>query len=286
METKVDMLNDDDAVDGNSAPDTGSPAGVLNPMDRREVLGLLGGLLGTALISGCGGSGSSVASTSTTGTTGTTTTTTTTDPSTTLTPEGEIGPYFADDSASGFNRSNILSNLDGTSTQSGIPLTLKVYVYDSENSYAALAGAQVDIWHCNASGIYSDESVESTSSETWLRGYQLTDSTGLVTFKTIFPGWYQGRTTHIHLRIRSKYSEASSTSDGTNTTQVFFPQATIDAINTSVSPYSALGTNPTTNASDHVYTPETEGETLLTLSGDNAAGYTTSFTVNLPITAV
>ena len=279
------MHIDDNAVDGNSVPDTDSPAGASNPMDRREVLGLLGGLLGTAIISGCGGSGSSLASSSTTGTT-TTTTTTTTDPSTTLTPEGEIGPYFADDSASGFNRSNILSNLDGTSTQSGIPLTLKVYVYDSENSYAALSGAQVDIWHCNASGIYSDEAVESTSSESWLRGYQLTDSTGLVTFKTIFPGWYSGRTTHIHLRIRSKYSEASSTTDGTNTTQVFFPQATIDAISTGVSPYSAQGTNPTTNAGDRVYTTQTEGETLLTLSGDDAAGYTTTFTVNLPITVL
>ena len=54
--------------------------------------------------------------------------------------EGEIGPYFADDSAAGFNRSSILANIDGTSPQTGIPLTLKVYVYDTENNYAAVAG--------------------------------------------------------------------------------------------------------------------------------------------------
>ncbi len=72
----------------------------------------------------------------------------------------EVGPYFTDDSATGYNRSNILANLDGTDAQIGIPLTL--YVYDSENANSALAGAQVDIWHCNAVGVYSNESVEIT----------------------------------------------------------------------------------------------------------------------------
>ena len=177
------------------------------------------------------------------------------------------------------------SNLDGSSTQSGIPLTLHVYVYDFDNNCAALEGAQVDIWHCNAEGVYSNESVESTLGQSWLRGYQLTDSTGAVTFKTIIPGWYQGRTTHIHLRVRSSYSEASSTSDGTNTTQLFFPQATIDTIDTTVAPYGSEGKNSTTNANDHVYTPETEGKTELTLSGDSTNGYVATCVIGLPITA-
>jgi hypothetical protein len=145
-----------------------------------------------------------------------------------------------------------------------------------------MANGQVDIWHCNASGIYSAEDVESTVGETWLRGYQLTDSNGLATFVTIIPGWYQGRTTHIHLRLRSTYD--STTTGGTNTTQLFFPQDTIDTINTTISPYSTEGTNPTTNASDHVYTGEVSGATLLTLSGDNSNGYTATIKVNLPIT--
>ena len=90
-----------------------------------------------------------------------------------------------------------------------------------------MANVQVDIWHCNASGIYSAEDVEDTSGETWLRGYQITDANGLATFKTVIPGWYAGRTTHIHLRLRSTYDSTSN--GGTNTTQLFFPQ---DVINT------------------------------------------------------
>jgi protocatechuate 3,4-dioxygenase beta subunit len=202
-----------------------------------------------------------------------------------VTPEGEIGPYFADDSASGFNRSNILSNLDGSSTQAGLPLTLTVTVLDTQKSCAPYTGAQIDIWHCNAAGVYSDISAEGTASEQWLRGYQVTDANGQVTFKTIVPGWYAGRTTHIHLRVRSSYSEASSTSDGTNTTQLFFPQALTDTLDTAVAPYSSEGKNPTTNATDHVYSGEENGANTLALSGDMTSGYTAAATIFLPITA-
>ena len=141
----------------------------------------------------------------------------------------------------------------------------------------------MDIWHCNALGVYSDEGSEGTTRQTWLRGYQLTDSTGLVTFQTIIPGWYQGRTTHIHLRVRSKYSEASSTSDGTNTTQCFFPQATLNTIYTSVAPYNTNGLDTTTNAADRVYTQQTEGENEVTLTGDATSGYAATFAIYLPI---
>jgi protocatechuate 3,4-dioxygenase beta subunit len=201
------------------------------------------------------------------------------------TPEGEIGPYFADDSDARFNRSNILSNVDGTATQTGIALALTIIVVDGKNGCVPYANAQVDIWHCNAAGVYSDQAVENTSTETWLRGYQATDANGRVSFGTIIPGWYAGRTTHIHLRVRSSYSQASSTSDGTNTTQLFFAQTFIDGLATSVAPYNAEGTNPTTNAGDHVYAGETKGANVLALSGDNTNGYTAAVTVVLPITS-
>ena len=113
----------------------------------------------------------------------------------------------------------------------------------------------------------------------------MTDADGQVTFTTVIPGWYAGRTTHIHLRVRSSYSNVSSTNDGTNTTQLFFDQTLIDSLATGVSPYSTEGKNPTTNASDHVYTPETKGETLMTLSGDDTTGYVASVTIGLPITS-
>ena len=139
--------------------------------------------------------------------------------------------------------------------------------------------------HCNASGIYSDIAAESTSSDQWLRGYQLTDGSGQVTFKTVIPGWYSGRTTHIHLRVRSSYSEASSTIDETNTTQCFFDRTFIDTLYTTVAPYRARGKNTTTNASDRVYSQQEDGANLLVLHGDDTNGFTASVTVFLPITA-
>ena len=162
-----------------------------------------------------------------------------------------------------------------------MPFTLTLYVYDAKNSCAAMPGVQVDIWHCNATGVYSAESSESTSSQTWLRGYQLTDSSGKVQFTTIIPGWYSGRTTHIHLRLRSTYN--SSSTDGTNTMQLFFDQTLVDTLDTSVSPYSSEGKNPTTNASDRVYTQEEDGTTLMTLSGSTSAGYAATAQAYLPI---
>ena len=245
-------------------------------LSRRQAIGILA-VAGAGAILGCGGGTKTTAST-------TTSTTTTANSSCTVTPEGEEGPYFVDDSAAGFARSDIRSDLDGSNTQSGIPLTLSVSVYDSENGCVAMPNVQVDIWHCNASGVYSAEDVEDTSGETWLRGYQLTDSNGLATFVTIVPGWYAGRTTHIHLRVRSSYD--STTTGGTNTTQLVFPQDVIDSISTTISPYSGEGTNHTTNASDHVYTGEVSGATLLTLTGDTSHGFTATCKLNLPITAL
>jgi protocatechuate 3,4-dioxygenase beta subunit len=251
-------------------------------LTRRAALAALGSTAGALALLSCGdGSGST--STSTATSTGNTSTDTS---ACAVTPEGEVGPYFVDDSAAGFNRSDIRSNLDGTNTQTGIPLTLNIVVGDSENSCVGMEGVRIDIWHCNAEGVYSDEGVESTTGETWLRGYQLTDAAGDATFTTIFPGWYQGRTTHIHLRLRSKYNNASSTGDGTNTTQVFFPQSLVDTVNTSVAPYSSHGTNPTTNAGDRVYSEQTDGKMELVLTGDSTSGYTATAAIELPIAAV
>jgi protocatechuate 3,4-dioxygenase beta subunit len=253
-------------------------------IDRRAALGAFGALGGTLVLVACKGTGvGSSGDDESTADAATSAGDAGSDGTCTSTLEGEVGPYFADDSADGFNRSDILSNLDGTSTQTGVPLTLTIYIYDAQNSCAAFAGAQVDIWHCNASGVYSDISSESTASEQWLRGYQISDSTGKVSFTTIVPGWYQGRTTHIHLRIRSSYDESAGLSDGTNTTQVFFSQTLVDTLATSISPYNSEGTNPTTNASDRVYAQQTDGKNLLSMTGDTASGYTATFSIYLPI---
>lgn len=195
--------------------------------------------------------------------------------------EGEEGPYFVDDSPSGYMRSNILSNLDGTETQTGVPLSLTIYVFDSKNSCAAMQNVQVDIWSCNAEGIYSAESSEATVGQNWLRGYQLTGVTGMVQFVTIIPGWYSGRTTHIHLRFRSTYDDTDTS--GSNTMQLFFDQALINTLSATVSPYTIDGTDPTTNVTDRVYTTEEDATTLLTLTGSIANGYSATFNAYMPI---
>src|SRR5262249_39987842 len=150
---------------------------------------------------------------------------------------------------------------------------LVIAVVDAKKGCTPYPNAQVDIWHCNVAGVYSDQAAQNSTTETWLRGYQITDQNGEVTFVTVVPGWYQGRTTHIHLRVRSSYSDASSTSDGTNTTQMFFDQDLVDRLATTVAPYSAQGKNSTTNVGDHVYTSEMSGANLLSLSGDETTGY-------------
>ena len=193
------------------------------------------------------------------------------------------GPYWVTDSASGYNRSEIRSDIAGTNTQTGTPLTLVLYIYDRKNSCVAMQNVQVDIWHCNAAGIYSGVKNSTNgggtdyTAQSWLRGYQLSDSAGRVAFSTIVPGWYQGRTTHMHIRFRSTYD--SSADGSTNTAQLFFDQTFIDGFDTST--YS-LGQNPVRNAGDSIYNSE-GGTTLLSLSGSASAGYTASFSVYLPL---
>ncbi len=120
--------------------------GVDKEISRRQVIGLLAAASAGVML-GCGG-GAKTATTTTTSTSSTGTSST----SCTVTPEGEEGPYFVDDSATGFDRTDIRSNLDGSNVQSGIPFTLSIYTYDSQNSCAAMANVQVDIWHCQRIG--------------------------------------------------------------------------------------------------------------------------------------
>jgi len=75
--------------------------------------------------------------------------------------------------------------------QSGVPLALTINVLHADADCAPAAGVQVDIWHCSAQGLYSDEQSNSTAGEQFLRGYQITDANGAVQFKTIYPGLVQ-----------------------------------------------------------------------------------------------
>ncbi|MFN8150150.1 MAG: hypothetical protein U0R24_03345 [Solirubrobacterales bacterium] len=192
-----------------------------------------------------------------------------------LSPAMTEGPYFVDEL---LERSNIKSDSDGTNTQTGVPLELTINVVNQDDDCSVGSGVIVDVWHCNAGGDYSDiagGTQNNTSGHDYLRGYQVTDSNGQVTFQTIYPGWYEGRTVHIHFKVRAF--------DGDTTTYEFTSQLFFDqTINGTVNAQTALGyegTKSVTNSNDNIYNNQTEA--LVPLSGSVGAGYAGEITVGL-----
>jgi protocatechuate 3,4-dioxygenase beta subunit len=122
-----------------------------------------------------------------------------------------------------------------------------------------LTGAYLDVWHCDAGGVYSDVS---GSSRKFLRGYQITDANGVAAFTTVYPGWYNGRAVHIHFKLRLF---AGSTKTYEFTSQFFMNDSLSDSVYTQ-SPYSSRGTRTTRNANDGIYNSlSSTNKTALTL---------------------
>ena len=192
----------------------------------------------------------------------------------TLAPVKSIGPYFVEEK---LNRSDITTDPTTGVASVGIALVLNFALVDEANGCAPFAGAQVDIWHADANGKYSDEASEGTAGKKFLRGYQVSDAAGKVTFKTIFPGWYSGRTVHIHARFRLFDASGSATYDFV--TQIFFDDAVADQIYARA-PYNTRGTRTTRNTNDNIY--GTDGASLLVpLTADASGGYVGAFTCGL-----
>lgn len=239
-------------------------------LTRRQALVLLGSA-GAASLAGC-----PTVSTTDTGTTSSDTSgdTGTTGSSTcVVTPSETEGPYFVDEL---LNRSDIRSDPSDGSVQAGVPLRLKITVHRIDGTAcSALEGADVDIWHCNSQGLYSDVSANNTVGKKFLRGYQVSDADGVVEFTTIYPGWYSGRTVHIHFKVR--------TLSGTQTTfefssQLFFDESVTAAVYAQ-SPYKSRGSPTTTNAQDGIF----RSATLLTLTPEGD-GYLGTFDIGLQMT--
>ncbi|MCB0864022.1 MAG: intradiol ring-cleavage dioxygenase [Solirubrobacterales bacterium] len=186
-----------------------------------------------------------------------------------LTPSMTEGPYFVDE---------LLNRSDITGGQSGLPLELTINVYNADDSCDAYSGAIVDIWHCNAQGSYSDISNAgnggNTSGQTWLRGLQETDSNGQVKFTTIFPGWYSGRTIHIHLKVRT--FDGDTTTYNFNT-QLFFSESINNQVLNNVAAYSRSGTRNTTNSNDNIF----DADMIVPLTGNITNGYSGSIDIGL-----
>ncbi|MEC4812201.1 MAG: intradiol ring-cleavage dioxygenase [Scytonema sp. PMC 1069.18] len=190
-------------------------------------------------------------------------------------PEQTEGPYFVDEK---LNRSDIRTDPADGSIKDGVPLklTLRVSGIDS-TSCTPVAGAMVDIWHCDALGVYSDVTDRSfnTVGKKFLRGYQVTDANGTVHFTTIYPGWYQGRTVHIHFKVRTNETSGQSYEF---TSQLYFDDALTDKVHSQV-PYATKGQRTLKNAEDSIF--KDGGDQLLLKLTNDGQGYAATFDIGL-----
>jgi protocatechuate 3,4-dioxygenase beta subunit len=223
---------------------------------RREAIAVMGAA-SAAVALGCGDSPASPTTTTTT----TTTPTTGTNAACAVTPTETIGPY---PSLTDLFRSDIREG------KQGAQLTLTVKVVNVSGGCTPVSGANVEIWHVDAAGNYSQYGTQTT--QTYLRGIQTSNSNGEVTFVTIYPGWYQGRATHIHLEV---------TINGVSrkVTQMAFPETVNNSVHTS-GVYSTRGRNPMSNSSDGIFADSLSSE-IVTPSGDPTSGYTVTFQVGI-----
>ena len=190
-------------------------------------------------------------------------TTTSTNAACAVTPTETAGPY---PSLTDLFRSDIRDGKTGT------PLALTVKVVNVNSNCAAVANANVEIWHCDVQGNYSQYGTQ--TAQTYLRGIQTTNANGEVTFTTIYPGWYQGRATHIHI-------EVTAGGRSVKVTQIAFPETVNNTVYTS-GVYASRGTNPMSNASDGIFADSLSSE-LVTPTGSVAGGFSASCQVGVSI---
>ena len=244
-------------------------AGIVIPprtrLSRRDLLGFAAKgaasvIVSQSLLASCAAAATNATDTTDTSSNGGTTSTPTTGSATcVLTAALTEGPYFVDEM---LNRSDIRTDPVTGAVSAGIPLALTFNVSRVANSACTpLTGAYLDVWHCDATGTYSDVS---GSSRKFLRGYQITDANGVAAFTTIYPGWYSGRAVHIHFKLRLF---AGSTKTYEFTSQFFFDDSLTDSVYTQ-SPYSSRGSRDLRNTSDGIYnslsTTDRAGLTLQT----------------------
>jgi len=185
------------------------------------------------------------------------------------------GPYFVDEQ---LNRSDIRSDPSDGTMRPGTPLELTINVFRASAGCAPLAGAIVDLWQCDHFGVYSDaqDPSFSTRGKKFLRGYQVTDARGAATFTTIYPGWYRGRTVHLHFKVRSAFTSPSYEF----TSQLYFDDALTDRVH-ALAPYAEKGARTTRNERDGIF--RRGGSQLVLAPTPKGAGYAATFGVGLQV---
>lgn len=235
-----------------------------------------------ALVACSGAMESSAASTDTASTTGL--------PSAEI-PDETAGPYPGNGTngpdvlaESGIVRSDIRSSIGADAPVDGVPLEFTFAITDMANDDAPFEGAAVYAWHCDAEGRYSMYS-EGVEGETWLRGVQVADADGNVTFTSVVPGCYTGRWTHIHFEV---YPDVDSIDDAGNaiaTSQMAFPEDMLNDVY-KLSTYNGSSSNLSqiTLATDNVFGEDSAQLQMAAMSGDAESGYTATLTARVDTT--
>ena len=190
-------------------------------------------------------------------------------------PEQTEGPYFVDEQ---LQRSDIRTDPTDGSTKPGVPLDLTIAVSRlSAGRCEPLTGAHVDVWHCDHLGVYSDvrDPRFDTVGKKFLRGYQVTDAQGRARFVTIYPGWYEGRTVHIHFKVRSPSAEQRGFE---LTSQLYFDDSFSDHVFVRP-PYAGRGARSMRNMADGIY--RGGGSQLLLRPTPQDPGYAATFQLAL-----
>ena len=204
-------------------------------------------------------------------------------------PQETAGPYPGDGSngpnvleASGVVRHDITSSFGtSTSTAEGVPLTVTLTLLDNANGCTPLAGAAVYTWHCDREGKYSmyDSGLQN---ENYLRGVQEADANGQVTFKTIYPGAYNGRWPHIHFEVFESMNNATAAGQVLAVSQIALTEAACKQVYASAGYESSAQNFPrTTLKSDNVFGNDGGIYQLATISGSVAAGYAAGLNVTV-----
>ena len=254
-------------------------------LTRRGVLSLMGVGAGSLALAACGAGDSGAASTA-----GSSTSTGATTSATGEIPEETNGPYPADGTRdlnileqSGIERQDLRSNLDGSATVEGVALTMAFVVTDMAGG-KPFEGAAVYAWHCDAQGRYSMYT-QGVEDQTWLRGVQVADSDGKVSFTTIVPGCYSGRWPHLHFEVYPDIASATDVANVIATSQVAFPADMLGPIYER-GEYDGSARNLTAVGSveqDGIFADSVDLE-MPTISGSIDAGYTATLAVNVDTT--
>ncbi len=190
-------------------------------------------------------------------------------------PEQTEGPYFVDER---LHRSDIRTDPTTGTITPGMPLTLTFHLSRMHaGTCHPLPNAQIDIWHCDARGLYSDvqDPGFNTLGQKFLRGHQFTDTQGEARFLTIYPGWYPIRTVHIHVKVRTTPATGRHFDF---TSQLYFPDELTDLVH-AAPPYSSQGRRRVRNQRDVIF--RDGGDRLMMAPSATQDGYTAIVPIGL-----